>query len=660
MTIVRHPLFGRSIRTTTFATASLMLSVCLTACTQRDDAGVSTGDESVAAAPTPAASSAPASKPSPSPMPVAKADVEEAAATPKPAPSKEPSATATPVPVAPAYAKPDVAALEPVIQEQLRQIQAEVAADPKNAGKVGLLGTLYHAYGLQAAAAAQYESAVALEPDEFRWHYLLAQSLLDLNLLADATRQFERAIELRPEYLAAYVALGNVYLRREQFNEALELMQKANKMEKGVPAISYLLGMAHMGLDEPIFAIQYLKPVLEAHPQFGAVRLILAEAFRDLGQTDKADELLKGFRPNNAAPPVRDPVLMSIYHEATGTEAERLKGGAALAIGNYPQAIEHFELALNFSPNDIPSKLGFADALAGVGRYERAEQVLREVLAAEPESHAAQMGLAQLAVVQGDYDKANALVSDLATNGVSSPALLRLKVGIAIAGDDEAAALTALAALSGVEATNASVYFDLAGFYFAAGMIDKALQALQHTIELDPDHAQAYQALGDLAWERGDTMKALDYYREAVQRSSALPRACIRVASHALANQQFDAAQRLLERCNEATPDDLDIADTLARTYALSPNPDVRNAEEAYRLAKFVFGRAGHDSVRALYTLAAAFAERGDFPEAVRRIERAIELSKESDDPNDSVNQDDLNRALEAYTQQRHLYDAAP
>ena len=91
-------------------------------------------------------------------------------------------------------------------------------------------------------------------------------------------------------------------------------------------------------------------------------------------------QLLEGWQPNRAVPTMRDPQLVAIYRHATGTIAERRKGLAYLRKGDSSKALEHFDLALTFSPDDAVAWLGRVDALMDMGDYEQCESLLREVV----------------------------------------------------------------------------------------------------------------------------------------------------------------------------------------------------------------------------------------------------------------------------------------
>ena len=73
-------------------------------------------------------------------------------------------------------------------------------------------------------------------------------------------------------------------------------------------------------------------------------------------------------------------------------------------------------------------------------------------------------------------------------------------------------------------------------------------------------------------------------------------------------------------------PDYVDALSDLAWMLATASDARVRDAAEALRLAKHAADLTGQRDAGILETLAAAYAEGGQFDDAVRTVEQAIEL----------------------------------
>jgi tetratricopeptide (TPR) repeat protein len=89
-------------------------------------------------------------------------------------------------------------------------------------------------------AAAEYEKAAALSPNDFRYWFQLGRARGRVGDAEGAEKAMRRALELAPNYSEIQWTLGNMLLRRGNFDEAFNLIRlAAGGNEKFVnPAIS--------------------------------------------------------------------------------------------------------------------------------------------------------------------------------------------------------------------------------------------------------------------------------------------------------------------------------------------------------------------------------------------------------------------------------------
>ena len=145
----------------------------------------------------------------------------------------------------------------------------------------------------------------------------------------------------------------------------------------------------------------------------------------------------------------------------------------------------------------------------------------------------------------------------------------------------------------------ATVATNLAGTQTLRGLTDEALATLKLAVELDPEAAFPQGQLGALLSETGRDRQALPYLR----------------------------------RARELNPRDLATTDALAWLLATSRHADLRDGEEAVRLAERANRLTGFARHRFLETLAAAHAEAGDRQAAVEWQLEAIQRAPEAERP---------------------------
>ena len=170
----------------------------------------------------------------------------------------------------------------------------------------------------------------------------------------------------------------------------------------------------------------------------------------------------------------------------------------------------------------------------------------------------------------------------------------------------------------------------LANSLVATGAIDEALEHFRASVRLNPRnyHAQSNYALNLV--RAGRPKEAISAARAALQVNPRYAQAH-NVLGMALAKtgrpQEAIAAYRDALRFIREWPPPMR---RLAWLYATYPEDAVRSGEEAVRLASRASSRTGNRNAEILDTLAAAFAETGDFTQAVAVAERALAAARAS------------------------------
>ncbi len=587
--------------------------------------------------PRPGGSSA---APTPAPRPVAKPAASDADNAPEPLPLV------------------DTSRLEPVSQKQIAEQAAAVRAQPENAEAAGTLAMLYHAYGLLEEAGSMYRRAAQLDPDDFRWAYLYAQALLGQERFPEAATQLRHARELRPDYLPAGIWLAQALMRGGDTLEAARVAEALHQEHPDSDVARYTVGLTAIEAQQPVWGIEFLKPLLDEHPEYGAVRAAVAQCFRDLGQEDRAEEILAAGPDNAAAPTLRDPELLAAYRLPVGTEAEIRKALANLAAGHVEAALARYDAALEFSPNNIEALIGRADALVRLGRIAPAEAALQQALEHDPTSLAVLLRLAQLHLATERFDAAEPLVDRIIEGDENQALAWAMRAQIALARGDHRSAVDALERVVALEPGNAQAHLQLGAVRWALQQHDQAVQTLQRAAELAPQDAQVLETLALAYQAQGEQDAAATWYERAYRHGARSPQVCEQVAQQAMETGRFNLVKEALLRGLETDPGNVDLSDALVRLYALCPDPVYRDGKEALRLARLIHGdNEAEIPVRGLNTLAAAHAEIGDFAEAARLTEVAL---ARLGDLADARQRAKLESNLAAYEHNQRLYEPRP
>jgi tetratricopeptide (TPR) repeat protein len=175
----------------------------------------------------------------------------------------------------------------------------------------------------------------------------------------------------------------------------------------------------------------------------------------------------------------------------------------------------------------------------------------------------------------------------------------------------------------------AELWYSRALARMAQGEDDKAIADFNATLRLNPKHVWALGNRG-VAWNnKGDYDKAIADYTDAIRLSSKYaPNYNNRGWSWWLKGE-WDKAIADYRKAIELAPDFGLAHNNLARLLATCPDPDYRDGKEAYRHARRACELAEWKSCGWIDTLAAAYAECSDYPQAVKCQTTAVDLAPE-------------------------------
>jgi len=154
-----------------------------------------------------------------------------------------------------------------------------------------------------------------------------------------------------------------------------------------------------------------------------------------------------------------------------------------------------------------------------------------------------------------------------------------------------------------------------------------AIPHFQATLRFQPGHPEIDYNLGLALLQTGQLDEALLHFQKAVELRPDDTEARNRLARILFRKGQAREAIAQLERILELQPDNTAVCNNLALVLATSPEASVRNGARAVELARRAEQLSGGKDPLMITTLAAAYAEAGQFPEAVRAAQRALELA---------------------------------
>ena len=162
--------------------------------------------------------------------------------------------------------------------------------------------------------------------------------------------------------------------------------------------------------------------------------------------------------------------------------------------------------------------------------------------------------------------------------------------------------------------------------------IDEAIIHYQKAMAIWPDHFLARYGLGQAFLEKGDLDTAIAHCRAAllIRPDDA---DCHTVLAAALDEKGETAeAIRHYEKALRIFPQSISALTNLAWLLATSPSESLRNGGKAVEIARQADQLSGGTNTVVLRTLAAAYAETGQFGKAIESARTAVQLARMHDD----------------------------
>lgn len=562
--------------------------------------------------------------------------------------------------------EPALEPLEPASREQLEAARTAVdqllagdaSSDGELAASIGGLGELYFLYDLMVPAAACFENARRLDPQDPAWPYFLGAVHTVRGEVEEAITALQTAANLDPGDAPTWVRLGRLHLDRDETDAARAAFTRALELQPDSAAAHEGLGRIARSGGDPRAALEHLERALELQPTATALHYQIGLAYRDLGDRDRARAELA----LNRHDPVlfRDPRVRRLARLARGARPYLEVGKTALQRGDAAAAVVAFEEAVAQDSEDPTLRYNLALARKAAGDPDGAERELRGALTLDPGYRDAHFNLGTLLAGEGRLEEAAAhfrrateidpldreaavqlaVVLDrlgdrqaalgvldgvLAREPDAAPALL-VYASILRSMDRRADArelLVRVAAEEGLPAERARAHVQLGEIERDEGRQREALEHFRRAAELDPGLSTAHAGAALAAGALGDFSAAAAGFARAVEMAPKDGQLRVGLSMALLMGGEYRRAAGALESGVEAVPDDLALELLWIRFLAAAPDASLRDPERALALASEIEER--RPGLEQLETLAMAQAATGDFQAAQATQERAVE-----------------------------------
>jgi predicted Zn-dependent protease len=281
-------------------------------------------------------------------------------------------------------------------RQRCEALWAEPGASPRQqASAYGEMGKIYLAYDQEGPATACFVNALAFEPEEFRWWYLLAHARDRAGQTAPAAEAMARALKAMPHDVTATAVdqhaglcfLGDRAMRLNQTADAQQTFEAAIQIHPQSSFALVKLGQLASQKSDSDKAIAYYQRALAIMPNRAEIRMLLAAEYRQKGDATKAAEWAVHGDTNLRQQPLDfgDPLYESVVElNRSGARYNRL-GIKQMEIGRYKLAAEHLRLAIQADPEKALYRRNYGQCLVNLGEMAEGIKVLEDAAKRAPD-----------------------------------------------------------------------------------------------------------------------------------------------------------------------------------------------------------------------------------------------------------------------------------
>ncbi len=114
-----------------------------------------------------------------------------------------------------------------------------------------------------------------------------------IQLIHKAIWSFKKVIEIKPDFVHAYSALGASYIKQREFEEAIEVLEVAMRLEQKESTVPYYLGVACRMMGNREDAVDNFKKAVHLNPYSIQTRFYLGLTLMDLEKYADACDVLQ-------------------------------------------------------------------------------------------------------------------------------------------------------------------------------------------------------------------------------------------------------------------------------------------------------------------------------------------------------------------------------
>jgi tetratricopeptide (TPR) repeat protein len=462
-----------------------------------------------------------------------------------------------------------------------------------------------------------------------------AESLEDLGQVIDHLEMaLEKGLDDENTKFAQQLLVSSLVQRGTLFTTAI-FNAPANDPQAGLRAMQ----LRQFALNDLQRAVQLDDNLSEAHLLIGKLQLQVdanaaRRAFNKVVESSAAPPETKAEAFALRSAVQRDSELQTKdLTQAVELQPEkpdylRLRAQHLAGQEKYDEALSDIDRALEMENDHAASHELRGMILLQMERYDDALASFDRASELAPEAALPYQHRGELYLKKGDTEKALEQLNKAIEKQPENVAGLLIRAGLHYEMKEPDKALADIDEAIRVQPALVHPHLMRAEILAATDRVAEAIAGLERLAQMAPNQVRILSQLGTLYMIDAQPRKAIDVFTRVLEQDSDNARA-LRFRADAYLNlgQHAEAIADFERTFQEMEPDE-GLLNNFAWVLATSPDDNLRNGKRALELATKAAEMSDYQTPHVLSTLAAAYAETGDFETAKKWSAKSVELSQ--------------------------------